>query len=212
MSHLESVSAPSRQAASMASYYRFHAKIYDATRWSFLFGRTRVLKLVVKRMKPKRILEIGCGTGRNLVWLRSAFPEASITGLDVSQDMLDKASERLDGSEVDLVHMPYESPLSEPGRRFDLILVSYCLSMINPGWETVIDSAARDLSPNGLLAVVDFNHSKFNLFKRWMAVNHVRMDGHLPPALAAACDVELEERRPAYLCLWEYVLFLGRRK
>ncbi|MFZ1642432.1 MAG: hypothetical protein WAV07_13590, partial [Candidatus Contendobacter sp.] len=41
--------------------------------------------------------------------------------------------------------------------------------------------------PERTLAAVDFHDTRFPAFQRWMAVNHVRMDGHLPPCLNARC-------------------------
>ncbi len=29
-------------------YYRFHSRIYDATRWSFLFGRDKLVRIITK--------------------------------------------------------------------------------------------------------------------------------------------------------------------
>ena len=47
----------------LQGYYALHSKIYDATRWSFLFGRERILQHVAAIDHPKRILEVGCGWG-----------------------------------------------------------------------------------------------------------------------------------------------------
>jgi S-adenosylmethionine-diacylgycerolhomoserine-N-methlytransferase len=41
------------------------------------------------------VLEVGCGTGRNLVKLARAYPEARLFGLDVSREMLASASAAL---------------------------------------------------------------------------------------------------------------------
>ena len=82
-------------AQALKRYYRLHAKIYDVTRWSFLFGRQRIIELASKNSQPKKILEVGCGTGRNLSALAKAFPEATITGLDLSSDMLSIARNKL---------------------------------------------------------------------------------------------------------------------
>jgi S-adenosylmethionine-diacylgycerolhomoserine-N-methlytransferase len=65
----------------LGKYYRFHSRIYDATRWIFLFGRDRLIRTTANFCQPARILEVGCGTGKNLVRLRQTFPGASLTGL-----------------------------------------------------------------------------------------------------------------------------------
>lgn len=55
-------------------YYRFHATIYDATRWLFLFGREGIIREIRARLpEDGEIVEIGCGTGRNLARLATVF-------------------------------------------------------------------------------------------------------------------------------------------
>ncbi|QQS55880.1 MAG: methyltransferase domain-containing protein [Candidatus Competibacteraceae bacterium] len=184
--------------------------MYDATRWSFLFGRAELIERVAARRMPTHILEIGCGTGRNLEQMARRFPEARLTGLDLSADMLAPARHRLApySDRIALLHQPYAGSLDyRPG--FDLIVLSYCLSMINPGWEAVIANARQDLVADGLIAVVDFHDSEQPAFRRWMNANHVRMTGQLLPELRArfrALDTTVQR---AYGGLWRYFHFIG---
>jgi S-adenosylmethionine-diacylgycerolhomoserine-N-methlytransferase len=194
-------------------YYRWQSMIYDATRWSFLFGRDAILRdTAAAGPAPERVLEVGCGTGRNLRKMAALFPGARLTGLDVSADMLELAGRKTAGlgGRVDLARRRYEEPLAEGS--FDLVLFSYALSMFNPGWEAAIDTAVKDLRPGGLLAVVDFDDSPFPLFRRWMAFNHVRMEGHLLPHLQRAVEPLSTRRLPAYAGLWRHLRFTGRRR
>ncbi len=196
----------------MEKYYRLHAKIYDMTRWTFLFGRGRLVRLAVEHCKPKRILEVGCGTGRNLRALAKAFPDAEITGLDVSGEMLDVARKNLAplARPVELIRRPYSEPVAA-GNPFDLIVCSYALSMFNPGWEEAIKCARKDLSDHGRIAVVDFHNTRWSLFRRWMGLNHVRMESHLLEKLQEQfCPDEVSIRR-AYGGVWRYMLFLGSK-
>jgi len=55
--------------AALEKYYKTHSKIYDVTRWSFLFGRNALIKAIARYCRPEWILEIGCGTGKNLAAL-----------------------------------------------------------------------------------------------------------------------------------------------
>ncbi|MCX6050654.1 MAG: methyltransferase domain-containing protein [Chloroflexi bacterium] len=197
----------------LVQYYAFHSKIYDATRWSFLFGRTTIVRQVAMRMQPTRILEVGCGTGNNLVQLCKLFPDAYITGLDLSNAMLARARQHLgeQTQHVQLLERAYDRPLKITPS-FDLILFSYALTMFNPGWEQAIDAAYRDLRPGGLIAVVDFHDTPVTLYRQWMERNHVRMTGHLLPYLTAHFQPQQTDIRPAYAGLWTYLLFIGKKK
>ena len=204
---------PADHTAVLSRYYRWHARLYDATRWSFLFGRAALIRsLACLSPPPRNILEIGCGTGSNLVRLVRQFPEAAVTGLDLSADMLARARRKLEKDQlpVTLLHQRYDRPLC-PEPVFDLIVFSYCLTMINPGWERAVDAALRDLCPGGRLAVVDFHDTPFAGFQRWMGVNHVRMEGHLLPELRARFQPLDSAVHRAYGGLWRYFHFVGTK-
>ena len=193
-------------------YYRFHARIYDATRWSFLFGRTALIQAAISCSVPSsHILEIGCGTGKNLAHLTRHLPQARLIGLDISEDMLEQARKNLatSSNQVELLHRPYDRPITA-NPAFDLILFSYSLSMMHKDWENVLEYARQDLKSGGLIAVVDFHDSGLGWFKRWMGMNHVRMDGHLLLGLQSLFrPLQLEVNR-AYGGLWSYFLFIGQ--
>ena len=197
----------------LQGYYRWHAQFYDLTRWAFLFGRTALIRRAAEQLSPKRILEIGCGTGKNLAELARCFPDAEIVGLDLSADMLGKARKKVAiyGPRVSLLEQIYDAPVSG-GEPFDLIVLSYCLTMINPGYREVLGFCHQDLSPKGHLAVVDFHDTEFSWFRRWMGVNHVRMDGQVRVALESlGFNLQSSTVRPAYGGLWRWFACLAAR-
>lgn len=197
----------------LLGYYKWHARIYDATRWSFLFGRARLVRLATRFVSASNptIVEVGCGTGHNLKALARVFPSARLTGIDLCQPMVRRASRATAGhaSRVRLVCAPY-GPASLPAASADCIVFSYALSMFNPGFEAALDAARLHVRPGGIVAVVDFLDTPVGWFRRWMGVNHVRMDGHLPPALAGRFARAHEETRQAYAGLWRSFCWLGR--
>ncbi len=212
-----STEADQKNNAALQRYYRLHAHIYDATRWSFLFGRHKIIKLAAQYAKPNRILEVGCGTGTNLLHLAKHFPTADITGVDLSSDMLAIANNKIapQAKRVQVIEQKYDRPLrkddsNEPAD-YDMVLFSYALTMFNPGWEDAIQAAYEQLKPGGIIAVVDFHHSRFAGFRRWMRVNHVRMEGHLLPALEQQFKANHNQRCAAYAGLWQYLFFIGSK-
>lgn len=193
-------------------YYRFQSKIYDATRWLFLFGRTTVIDELAKvGGNPRHIVEIGCGTGRNLAALARRFPEAKIMGIDLSEEMLSIARRKLGifGDRVALRRRIHSGVLDEPA---DVVLFSYSLSMMNPGWQTALTSAVRGLTTGGVLAAVDFHDAPVKLFASHMSNHHVRMEAHLIPALAGYAEESFCSVRRAYGGLWRYFVFVGKKR
>lgn len=200
----------------LQGYYRWHAPIYDATRWSFLFGRKRIVSLAAKVLSGNnapRILEVGCGTGRNLKDLAKTFPKAQITGVDLCAPMLEKAKQNIAAyaGRVTLQHQAY-GPELLPENSCDLVLFSYALTMFNPGFDAALDTARTHLKPGGVVAVTDFHDSRWGGFKSWMWANHVRMEGHLVPALDERFERKQLLVRGAYAGVWEYFLYLGCKR
>jgi S-adenosylmethionine-diacylgycerolhomoserine-N-methlytransferase len=190
-------------------YYKTQSVIYDATRWAFLFGRTLLLRELAKiQPRPRQIVEIGCGTGHNLARLAALFPDARITGVDLSENMLAIAAKKTArfGDRVALQQHVQDGAMQVP---HDVAVFSYSLSMMNPGWDKVLLGAVEGLEPGGLIAAVDFHDSALGFFKWHMSRHHVRMDGHLLPAMAAKCRPEVQTVKSAYGGLWRYFVFIG---
>jgi S-adenosylmethionine-diacylgycerolhomoserine-N-methlytransferase len=210
---MEQIIKTPQQQQAMRSYYRWQSIIYDATRWSFLFGRNEILsRLPVNGHGRMHLLEVGCGTGRNLLRLARKHPEMRLTGFDVSPDMLQRAAKATAScsKRILLLEKPYGPPAAL-SQKPDIILFSYALTMFNPGWEQAIERAAADLPVGGYVAMVDFHSTPSRMFRWWMGKNHVRMDGHLLPALESAFQTEYRSVRSAFFGLWKYVLFIGRK-
>ncbi|MBK9335861.1 MAG: class I SAM-dependent methyltransferase [Lewinellaceae bacterium] len=204
-------SAPA-QARTMQQYYRLHAAIYDATRWTFLHGRRRVLEFLPKN-KNQTLVEVGCGTGHNLRQLARLHPDWSLIGIDVSAEMLAKASRATASCSrrVQLFEKPYATADFRLQESVDIILFSYALTMFNPGWEAAIGQAYQDLKPGGHIAVVDFHDTPHSWFRRWMGYNHVRMDAHLLPLLEKHFTPETSMVQTAWGGLWRYCIFVGKK-
>lgn len=212
---MESTNINSTQVNTLRNYYKLHARIYQATRWIFLFGRRRIVHaLKLPMLSEKTLLEVGCGTGHNLSTLVRYYPNLHLVGLDISPDMLAVAARKLQrfSRRVLFLEKPYGAETGNLPAKPDIILFSYCLTMMNPGWEDALQRAHEDLAEGGQIAVLDFHGSENGFFRRWMGVNHVRMDKHLLPQLEARFDTTHREVRKAYGGLWTFVMFVGQKK
>jgi len=145
-------------AARMDNKYAKTRHVYDLTRRYFLFGRDQALRVLEPQSAPS-ILEIGCGTGRNLRLLARMAPWASLYGVDISGEMLKTAGAAL--GEYPNVRLAAADASSFDGEgvfgrgTFDRVLVSYAISMI-PDRQAALARAIASLAPGGRLVIVDF--------------------------------------------------------
>ncbi len=169
----------------MDEMYRWTRYVYDFTRKYYLLGRDRLLDDM--ELQPgDRVLEIGCGTARNLIRLAKQRPGVHCYGLDVSTEMLATAAAKVKGcgleSRITLQHCFAEQldhgktfGLDAP---FDAAFFSYSLSMI-PTWPQAIDAALANLKRGGAFYVVDFWDQAGwprwfrGLLKFWLDLFHV---------------------------------------
>lgn len=181
-------------AALMDDMYRRQRHIYDLSRKFYLLGRDEA----ITHLRPApgdKVLEIGCGTGRNLVKLAQAYPEARLFGVDVSQEMLATAaaSSARAGLVSRIALFPADATAFDPWRLFgfgcfERVMISYALSMI-PSWRKALAQALDLVAPGGSLEIVDFGDCaglprpfKAGL-RRWLAAFDVSPRDDLARAL-----------------------------
>lgn len=183
-------------AALMDRMYRHQRHIYDLSRKYYLIGRDEA----IARLSPRpgdRVLEIGCGTGRNLIKAARAYPDARFHGLDVSREMLDTAETAIRRAELDhrITVAQGDATAFDPvalfGRAaFERVMISYALSMIPP-WREALAHALDVVAPGGSLHVVDFGDcaelpGPFKAaLRRWLAAFEVTPRDDLGETLAA---------------------------
>jgi S-adenosylmethionine-diacylgycerolhomoserine-N-methlytransferase len=145
----------------MDRMYRHQRHIYDLSRRYYLLGRDRL----IERLMPdadQTVLEVGCGTGRNLIRAARRYPHARFHGIDVSSTMLATAaraiertglSSRIRLAQADATTADIAALFGSAC--FDRVFISYSLSMIPP-WRDVLAGMPRLLAPGGALHIVDF--------------------------------------------------------
>ncbi|MEG3181883.1 class I SAM-dependent methyltransferase [Sphingomonas sp. LT1P40] len=182
-----------RHAAHMDGVYAAQRHIYDLTRKYYLLGRDRLID-TLNPPPGGAVLEVGCGTARNLIAAARRWPKAHFYGLDISEAMLTTArakvakaglSDRITLAQGDAAAFNVAA-FGVTG--FDRVFLSYTLSMI-PDWTAAIERAAGALAPAGQLHIVDFGQQerlprwwRASLFA-WLERFHVSPRRELPVAL-----------------------------
>lgn len=189
----ESATLPGDHAERMDRMYRYQRHIYDLTRKYYLLGRDRTIE-GLNVPAGASLLEVGCGTGRNMLLAHRRYPAAKLYGLDISAEMLESARSNFRSLPVNPDFRVADATSFRPQEfgveGFDRILISYALSMI-PDWEGAIDAALAALSPNGSLHIVDFGQQERlpgwfgRLLKAWLKRFHVTPRPNLHEVLEA---------------------------
>ena len=153
--------SPDNHAAHMDGIYRYQRYIYDVSRKFYLLGRDAMVEGLQPPMDGT-VLEVGCGTGRNLIMAAKRYREAQFYGFDISKMMLETAQTNVDGSglskRVTLAQgdaSAFSSQALFGVAAFDRVYVSYAVSMIPP-WQAAIEQAFAAVKPGGSLHIVDF--------------------------------------------------------
>ncbi len=185
----------------MDGVYRRQRHIYDLSRKYYLLGRDG---LIADLSPPPggAVLEIGCGTGRNLIAVGKAWPQARLYGVDISSAMLETArasavkarlGDRMMLAQGDACSF---DPQALFGRAtFQRVFISYALSMI-PDWQGALRQAAGCVAPGGRLDIVDFGQQERlpGLWRKalfgWLARFHVSPRRELRDAIEGlAADI-----------------------
>ncbi|MBD0341241.1 MAG: methyltransferase domain-containing protein [Microcoleus sp. Co-bin12] len=111
------------------------------------------------RVKPRRIIDLGCGTGSTTLMLKQAFPEAEVVGLDLSPYMLVVAGMKAQkaGLNIQWLHSSAES-VAFGDASFDLVASSLLFHETPPAVSrAILRESFRLLKVGGQVAILDGN-------------------------------------------------------
>ena len=143
----------------------FVARVYEklANVYDLIFGPTlhHGRLVAIERMAIKagdRVLEVGIGTGINA----ALYPrDCTVTGIDLSGPMLEKARERIARKQVDNVRLLEmdAADLRFPDNTFDIVYAPYVISVV-PDPVAVAREMRRVCRPGGRIVIL--NHFRSN--------------------------------------------------
>lgn len=130
------------------------------------------------------VLEVGCGTGAQTVFLSRQNPQSQITSIDISPQSLNKARERITREhianvvfqEADVFHLPFEN------ERFDHVFICFVLEHLRAPLDALVN-IRRLLKPGGTVTAIEGDHGSAFFHPQSAAAQK-----------AIACQVELQAR------------------
>ncbi len=145
--------------------YNHSSKMYDLLLDPFLNGIRKAFVSWTILNHPQRILDVGCGTGKQLSLLPG---DLNAVGIDLSEAMLAEAEKQVPGhcSQADATDIPFDD------NSFDLILSQFALHEKHTDTiELELKEVRRLLKPGGHFSVVDFDlpgkHTFLAGFFKW---------------------------------------------
>ena len=163
----DSLTMPDRKRELNEALFSEIATSYDRVNQVLSFGRDRAWKRELIRslppLKNPHCLDLACGTGDLTVLLAAKYPEAIITGLDLTDAMLRVARARIQGpciafQQGDMCRMDF------PDGSFDLVTGGYALRNA-PDLEQALSEIHRVLKPGGVAAVLDLSKPPSRFFQ-----------------------------------------------
>ena len=178
----------------MDKMYRHQRYFYDLTRKYYLLGRDRLIS-DMRISDGDNVLEVGCGTARNLIILANKYPNVNFFGLDASSEMLKTAQTKIVAKNIKNITL--KTALADDftfdktfnlTEKFDVVFFSYAVSIIPP-WRESIENALKNLKSGKTLYIVDFyDQADLPVFfqkilKGWLKQFHVKYPKELLPFL-----------------------------
>ncbi|WP_088243760.1 methyltransferase domain-containing protein [Calothrix rhizosoleniae] len=142
------------------------------------------------QVKPRRILDLGCGTASTTLMLKQAFPQAEVIGLDLSPYMLVRAAHKAEsaGLGIKFIHGQAEAT-GLSANNFDLVTASLLFHEIPVSIsQTILQESLRLLRVGGQLLVLDGNQ---RALRQLEFLNDIFVEPYIREYGAGSVDTEM---------------------
>lgn len=139
--------------------------------------RRRLIRACLRGLRPRRVLDVGCGDGTLLAELARALPgPIELAGADLSPQVVEQARARVPGLSFHVLDLAKGS-LPE---RFDLVVCSEVLEHLDDR-AAAFDHLRAMVAPGGHLLVTTPTGPVYDTERRWGHVTHptpAEMEAH----------------------------------
>ena len=161
------------------------------------------------------ILEIGSGTGVYTSLLREKYPDANITSMDISEEMVNHAKKKLKGKNISFQVADAES--LSLGRKFDMITSNASFHWFS-GLDRAFSSFSEHLAPGGKICFSMYGPETFREFKEvlgshfgpreWLSSSRFVGKAEAEDTLGryfVKCDITEEDFSVDFFSIWDFL-------
>lgn len=171
----------SHAKSEVAAAYDDWAETYDTDPNRTRDLAAQALKQADLNLAGRRIVEVGCGTGRNTKWLIGPAGAQEIVALDFSDEMLARASARVRDPRVRFLQHDVRAQWPLADASADVIVVMLILEHIEQLGPMLVE-AARTLNVNGQLFICELHPQRQLMGKKARFINARTGEQTLVPA------------------------------
>ena len=180
------------------NYYDLIAQNYDHTRWLTEPIAEEVADFMVNLVEANpetSFLEAGVGTGVNVLPLvKRGYV---VTGIDVSQEMLNQFLQKLPEVQSNLNLVCADaSQLDFPDRSFDVVLTVHMIHTV-ANWQKFLDDIDRVLKPNGFYlnaqCITPPARMEFESYFRAILAKYEAQDSQPEPKPIAKINIDIDQ-------------------
>jgi ubiquinone/menaquinone biosynthesis C-methylase UbiE len=143
--------------SSIEGAYNQWAESYDSVVNPTRDMDKKVMQSMLADLSFKKVLELGCGTGKNTAWLASKTD--SVTAVDLSSEMLTRAREKTKADNVKFIKADINQDWNFANEKYDLVSFNLVLEHIEY-LPPIFEKAARVLKTNGYLFICELHPFK----------------------------------------------------
>lgn len=120
---------------------------------------------IIKQKKPdavKNVLDIACGTGNVIMAYASSSKDIHFHGVDLSENMLNKAKERAKAESIENVTFTVQDVMQmDDAKKYDIVTCAYALFFL-PNASTILAKLVSMLQEEGMVIFTSFTDEAFN--------------------------------------------------
>lgn len=119
--------------------------------------RNTTVKLLEK-INPESVLELGCGYGDNLLFIRNSFPNVKLVGTDIDKPRILFAKKACNGKDIEIIEQDILN-IDFPDKSFDVVLIDAVLLMIELSTEQIKEIIGKTAKiAKKAIILIEFHH------------------------------------------------------